>query len=81
MPPRRPSQRARPLTAVLFRNDTRTLHPLWVGLERHMQQSLAELRALNDTSLPPERTEHIRGRIAQLKALLALADEPKPPPT
>ena len=37
--------------------------------------------ALNDTSLPPERTEHIRGRIAQLKALLALADEPKPPPT
>ena len=44
-------------------------------------QSLAELRALNDTSLPPDRTEHIRGRIAQLKALLALADEPKPPPT
>lgn len=57
------------------------MNPLWVALERHMQQSLAELRALNDTSLPPERTEHIRGRIAQLKALLALADEPKPPPT
>ena len=57
------------------------INPLWVALERHMQQSLAELRALNDTSLPPERTEHIRGRIAQLKALLALADEPKPPPT
>lgn len=55
--------------------------PLWLNLERHMQQSLAELRALNDTSLPPERTEKIRGRIEQLKALLALADEPKPPPT
>ena len=56
-------------------------HPLWVSLERHMRQSLAELRSLNDTSLPPDRTEHIRGRIAQLKALLALADEPQPPPT
>ena len=56
-------------------------NPLWVRLERHMQQTLAELRALNDTSLPPERTEKIRGRIEQLKALLALADEPKPPPT
>lgn len=55
--------------------------PLWLNLERHMQQTLAELRALNDTSLPPERTEKIRGRIEQLKALLALADEPKPPPT
>ncbi len=55
--------------------------PLWKNLERHMQEQLAELRVWNDTSLPPERTEHIRGRIAQLKALLALADEPKPPPT
>lgn len=55
--------------------------PLWISLERHMRQSLAELRALNDTSLPPDRTEHIRGRIAQLKALLALADEPQQPPT
>jgi hypothetical protein len=56
-------------------------NPLWVSLERHMRKSLAELRALNDTSLPPDRTEHIRGRIAQLKALLALADEPQQPPT
>jgi hypothetical protein len=55
--------------------------PLWLNLERHMQQALAELRAMNDTSVSPERTEHLRGRIAQLKALLALADEPKPPPT
>ena len=56
-------------------------NPLWVSLERHMQEELAKFRALNDTSLPPERTEHLRGRITQLKALLALADEPKPPPT
>ena len=55
--------------------------PLWLSLERHMLQTLTDLRALNDTSLPPERTEKLRGRIEQLKALLALADEPKPPPT
>lgn len=56
-------------------------NPLWIKLEAHMQRTLAELRALNDASLPMERTENTRGRIAQLKALLALADEPKPPPT
>lgn len=54
--------------------------PLWIGLERHMQRELEELRARNDAHLPPERTADIRGRIAQLKALLALADEPKPVP-
>jgi hypothetical protein len=55
--------------------------PLWKSLERHMLQTLAELRLMNDTSLPPERTEKLRGRIEQLKALLALGDEPKPPPS
>ena len=53
--------------------------PLWKSLERHMQEQLADLRARNDATLTPEKTEHLRGRIAQLKALLALADEPKPP--
>jgi len=56
-------------------------NPLWIKLERHMQQVLAELRLMNDSTLPMERTEKLRGRIAQLKELLALADEPKPPQT
>lgn len=56
-------------------------NPLWLRLEAHMQQALAELRVLNDASLPPERTENTRGRIAQIKALLALADEPNKPQT
>ena len=55
--------------------------PLWKSLERHMQEQLAELRLWNDASLPPERTEKLRGRIEQLKVLLALGDEPKPPQT
>ena len=46
-----------------------------------MQQRLAECRSLNDASLSLERTENTRGRIAELKALLALADEPRTPPT
>ena len=54
--------------------------PLWKSLERHMQQTLTDLRLMNDTSQPPERTEKLRGRIEQLKALLALADEPRQPP-
>ena len=56
-------------------------NPLWLRIERHMQQRLAECRALNDASLTLERTENTRGRIAELKALLALADEPRTPPT
>ena len=56
-------------------------NPLWMRLEAHLQQTLAELRVLNDASLPPERTENTRGRIAQIKALLALADEPNKPQT
>lgn len=55
--------------------------PLWKNLERHMQEQLAELRVWNDASVSPERTERLRGRIEQLKVLLALGDEPKPPPT
>lgn len=57
------------------------MNPLWLRLEAHLQQTLGELRALNDASLPLERTENTRGRIAQVKALLALANEPAKPTT
>lgn len=56
-------------------------NPLWLRLEKHMQQVLAEQRALNDATRPMDKTEHIRGRIAQLKELLALGDDPRPPIT
>lgn len=57
------------------------MNPLWLRLEKHMRHRLGELRATNDASVPPERTENLRGRIAQLKELLALADEPAKPQT
>ncbi len=56
-------------------------NPLWMRLEAHMRKQLAELRPRNDAHLPPKRTADIRGRIAQLKELLALANEPKTPQT
>lgn len=46
-----------------------------------MRDQLAELRQMNDGQLSPERTADLRGRIAQLKELLALADPPRTPQT
>lgn len=54
-------------------------HPLWARLAQHMEDRLANLRAMNDAHLPPERTADIRGRIAMLKELLSLGDEPRTP--
>jgi len=49
--------------------------PLWLDLVDHLQQRLEMARAENDTSKPVEKTEHLRGRIFELKALIALADD------
>lgn len=49
--------------------------PLWRAIEDHLTQRLADCRAQNDSSQPVEKTEHLRGRIAELKGLLALAAE------
>lgn len=48
---------------------------LWKRLSKHLEQRLALLRAQNDAPLPAEATAAHRGRIAEIKALLAL-DEP-----
>ena len=50
--------------------------PLWVRLEAHLRQALAEQRLMNDATMPVERTENIRGRIAQIKLLLDAGREP-----
>ena len=54
------------------------MNPLWLALSRHMNERLAGLRQQNDASLPIEATQQVRGRIAQIKELLALAED-KPP--
>ena len=51
-------------------------NPLWIRLEAHLQQALAEQRLMNDSTQTMERTENIRGRIAQIKLLLNAGREP-----
>lgn len=52
--------------------------PLWRALEAHLTDRLATLRTRNDADAPPDKTAHLRGQIAEVKALLDLArDRPK----
>ena len=47
--------------------------PAWMRLRRHLAEELARLRALNDDSrLDAEKTARIRGRIFEIKRILAL---------
>lgn len=47
---------------------------VWIKLREHMEQKLAALRSQNDGDLSHEQTIKLRGRVAQLKELLALAN-------
>ncbi len=53
---------------------TDTASALWRSLSAHFNDRLAELRASNDAPATPEHTAMLRGRIAELKDLLRLAD-------
>ncbi len=52
--------------------------PMWLALADHLNERLAMHRMSNDASQPADRTEHLRGRIAEIKYLLGLGDEPRP---
>ena len=49
----------------------------WKKIKTHCEQRLQLLRAKNDASLPIDKTEKLRGRIAEIKNLMAL-DQPAP---
>lgn len=51
-------------------------HPLMLKLIEHWKADLATLRAQNDGALDHDKTTTLRGRISQLKACIALGDEP-----
>jgi hypothetical protein len=56
------------------REDFRT--PTWKRFSQFVEERIDELRELNDSmSFGPEKTAAIRGGIAELKKILALADE------
>lgn len=45
---------------------------LWLKLVAHYEKELHSLRVKNDGNLQPEETAKTRGRIAEIKKLLAL---------
>lgn len=59
----------------LARHDIETA--LWRKLESYLEQRMETLRQTNDGDLDPMQTARLRGRIAELKSMLALSkDEP-----
>lgn len=50
---------------------------LWRKLEQHFNERLATMRQKNDGNLDPLETAKVRGRITELKDLIALG-EPGP---
>jgi hypothetical protein len=48
---------------------------LWEKLRTHLQERLALLRAQNDNDADASATDKQRGRIAEIKLLLALENE------
>jgi anti-sigma28 factor (negative regulator of flagellin synthesis) len=50
--------------------------PVWHAIEAHLNQRLASLRMQNDGRKSIEDTEFLRGRIAELKALIDAGSYP-----
>ena len=49
----------------------------WIKLQKYLEQRLSLLRAQNDVDKPEGDTARLRGRIYEVKSLMALnADEP-----
>lgn len=51
---------------------------LWAKLTEHYEARLQLLRAKNDNPLTPEETSRLRGRLAEVKFLLSLAEGSTP---
>ena len=50
----------------------------WLRLDAYMNEQLKSLRLQNDGELSAEATARLRGRIAQLKTILALGEDREP---
>lgn len=53
----------------------------WQKLRLRTESRLEMLRKRNDSDLTPDETARIRGQIAELKAMLALEEDPAKPTT
>lgn len=52
-----------------------TQSPLWMKIEEHLKVRIETLRKMNDADLDPAKTARIRGRIAEARRLLGLAED------
>lgn len=68
-------KKAKPAEPVLTSDEAAS--PLWKKIKAHVEARLAGVRAKNDKTQPMDKTEQLRGRIAELKYLAAL-DRPAP---
>jgi ribosomal protein L30/L7E len=56
---------------------TEQLSPVWLAIKAHLESRLERLRLMNDNeSLDAIQTAAIRGRIAEVKALLLIGVDP-----
>lgn len=51
---------------------------VWKAIEEHLQERLASLRIKIESDASHEQTMRLRGRIAEVKYILSLAEEEKP---
>ena len=64
------------MTAELLTHDDR-ISPAWGKVRKHLESELDRLRRYNDRRHDIEETAWTRGQIEQIKAVLALGQEPK----
>ena len=50
---------------------------VWLKVQAYLEERLSDLRGQNDGPLDPIKTSELRGRIAQLKELRALGEQPE----
>jgi hypothetical protein len=60
----------------LYLTEAQKASPVWVLIERHIQGRLDDHRRKNDDQPSEAATQKLRGRIAELKALLEIASDP-----
>lgn len=60
---------------ILNRNDLQSA--VWIKVKKHLQARIEELRMQNDFQQPEVQTAATRGRIDELKGILALEKAPE----
>lgn len=58
----------------LVLKDSEIHSALWLRIEAYLQAQIQRYRAKNDQNLAPEETAQLRGRIAELKRILAAGE-------